>query len=119
MGCTEALIAVGMVCALLALMVVCTFWGSTPTKPGFFKDWKAVRVALRSARTGLEKRLVCVLAVAQALRGSLWGVIAATAGGGFPVAGALCTDTPGIIRAVCEGLKDIYDHIHSSRVPSR
>ena len=97
-----------VLCALLGLMVICVTWGSKPYSERFFREWRDVRDAFRGASKG-ERYLVAVSVVAQLLRTGGWGTIAVTAGAGFPVVGAICSDIPGIIRAISDALKGIFE----------
>lgn len=119
MGCPQAsFVAFGILCILLAFMVISVRWGSAPTTSGFFKNWRDVLAALREAREWEEKFLIYALAVAQIFRTGGWGVVGITAVAGFPAVGAICWDVPGIIRAIGDVLESIFERLSVRKAQS-
>jgi hypothetical protein len=120
-GCPEAsLVAFLGLCVVLVVGMICVAWGShsNPDVPGYYTGWRDVIRAVR--HTAPPKRrwlLVLVLADAWHKRGG-WAVLGIIAGAGFPAAGAICLDLPGVIRTIGEAVIDVLDSIAERFAPT-
>ena len=113
MQCPEAsFTAFSLLCSLLALMVISVAWGSNPGRSGLFESWRDVWAAYFASRNRDWRVLIFCAALFQVLRTTGWGMIAVTAGAGFPIVAAICLDVPAIINAFGNILDKIDSLLH-------